>query len=131
MTPKTFPSLSEIPFSPGEHTDREVLLSIALAGLLRQPLPQLAHALLRALQVLLAQNGCLVVPRLNDADFDPEVVELTPGKEELDSVWDSTMTKDHQGKSPLTPLEELISRDQELGGVPPTPAPGPALLSFK
>lgn len=89
----------------------EVLLSIALAGLLRQPLPQLAHALLRALQVLLAQNGCLVVPRLNDADFHPEVVELTPGKEELDSVWDSTMTKDRSVNyvtSKLTNLRVVI-----------------------
>ena len=80
VTPKTSPPLSETPVPSGELTDPEVLLSIALAGFRRQTLPQLAHVLFQA---VLAQNGCPEVPRLDDADFHPEVVELTPGKEEL------------------------------------------------
>lgn len=78
MTPKISLSLLETPLPPEELTDAKVLLSIAIPGLLRQPLPQLLHAVLYA---LLAQNGCPIVPRLNDAYFHPKVVELTPGKE--------------------------------------------------
>lgn len=78
VTPTTSPPRPKTPFPSGALTEPEVLLSVALAGLGRQALPQPAHALL---QVLLAQNGCPVVARLDDADFHPEVAELTPGEE--------------------------------------------------
>lgn len=53
----------------------EILLSVAISGLLWQPIPQLPHA---RLQSFLAQNGCLVVSWLDDADFHPEEVKLSP-----------------------------------------------------
>lgn len=96
MIPKISLFLSESCLPPRKLTNAEVVLPIAVPGLLRQPLPQLSHA---RCHVLLAQDGCSIVPWFNDADFHPKVVELTPGKEEVDSVWGTAITKGHQAQS--------------------------------
>ena len=121
VTPTTSPPRSETRFPSGALTDPEVLLSVALAGLGRQALPQLAHALLQA---LLAQNGCPVVARLDDADFHPEVAELTPGEEEPGL---SLGPDDDQGSSGRVTSD--TSRGAHLPGSPGAwgcdPHPGP------
>lgn len=53
----------------------EILLSVAVPGLLRQPVPQLLHP---RRQRFLTQDGCPVVPWLNYADLYPKEVKLSP-----------------------------------------------------